>query len=95
MSKIEIRYQDDTKKAFETGLAAGEILASWSKDAARDAVAARFNDRLIDLSSPITENGTIGAVDVNTPEGVSVLRHSISHRSEEHTSELQSLLPLR
>ena len=58
------------REAFEAGLAAGEILASWKKDAVKDAVAARFNDRLIDLSSPVTENGTIGAVDVHTPEGV-------------------------
>jgi len=50
MSKIDIRYPDDTRKSFEEGLAAGEILASWKKDAVKDAVAARLNDRLIDLS---------------------------------------------
>ena len=88
MGKIEIRYPDDTRKAFEAGLAAGEILASWNKDAVKDAVAVRFNDRLIDLSSPVTENGTIGAVDVHTPEGVSVLRHSISHIMAEAVQQL-------
>jgi len=88
MSKIEIRYPDDTRKAFEEGLAAGEILAAWKKDAVKDAVAARFNDRLLDLSSPITESGTIHAVDVSTPEGVSVLRHSISHVMAEAVQEL-------
>ncbi len=88
MSKIDIRYPDDTRKSFEEGLAAGEILASWKKDAVKDAVAARFNDRLIDLSSPVKESGTIHAVDVSTPEGVSVLRHSISHVMAEAVQEL-------
>ena len=69
MSKIDIRYPDDTRKSFEEGLAAGEILASWKKDAVKDAVAARLNDRLIDLSSPVTENGTIDAVNVTRPRG--------------------------
>ena len=88
MSKIDIRYPDDTRKAFEEGMAAGEILASWKKDAVKDAVAARLNDRLIDLSSPVTENGTIDAVDVHTPEGVGMLRHSISHVMAEAVQEL-------
>ena len=88
MSKIDIRYPDDTRKSFEEGMAAGEILASWKKDALKDAVAARLNDRLIDLSSPVTENGTIDAVNVHTPEGVSVLRHSISHVMAEAVQEL-------
>jgi threonyl-tRNA synthetase len=88
MSKIEIQYPDDTRMAFEEGLAAGEILASWKKDVVKDAVAARFNDRMIDLASPVRENGTIDAVNVHTPEGVSVLRHSISHVMAEAVQEL-------
>jgi threonyl-tRNA synthetase len=88
MSKIDIRYPDDTRKSFEEGLAAGEILASWKKDAVKDAVAARLNDRLIDLSSPVAESGTIDAVNVHTPEGVSVLRHSISHIMAEAVQQL-------
>ncbi len=88
MSKIDIRYTDDTRKSFEEGMAAREILVSWKKDALKDAVAARLNDRLIDLSSPVTENGTIDAVNVHTPEGVGVLRHSISHIMAEAVQQL-------
>ncbi len=88
MSKIDIQYPDQTRKSFEAGLAAGEILAAWKQEAARDAVAARFNDRMIDLASPVTESGSIDAVDIHTPEGVSVLRHSISHVMAEAVQEL-------
>ncbi len=88
MSKIEIRYPDDTRMAFEEGLAAGEILASWKKDVVKDAVAAKFNDRMIDLSSPVRESGAIDAVNVHSPDGVSVLRHSISHVMAEAVQEL-------
>ena len=88
MSKIDIQYPDNTRKSFEAGMAAGEILAAWKKEAARDAVAAKLNDRMIDLASPVTENGTIEAVDINTPEGVGVLRHSISHVMAEAVQQL-------
>ena len=88
MSKIDILYPDQTRKSFEAGLAAGEILAAWKKEAARDAVAARFNDRMIDLASPVTESGSIDAVDIHSPEGVSVLRHSISHVMAEAVQQL-------
>lgn len=88
MSKIDIQYPDSTRKSFEAGMAAGEILAAWKKEAARDAVAARFNDRMIDLASPVTENGSIEAVDIHTPEGVSVLRHSISHVMAEAVQDI-------
>jgi threonyl-tRNA synthetase len=88
MSKIDIRYPDDTRQSFDAGLVAGQILASWKKDALKDAVAARFNDRLIDLSSPITESGTLDIVDIHSGEGVSVLRHSISHIMAEAVQEL-------
>ncbi|HNQ01556.1 MAG TPA: threonine--tRNA ligase, partial [Syntrophales bacterium] len=88
MSKIDIEYPDHSRKSFEAGMAAGEILAAWKQEAARDAVAARFNDRMIDLASPVTESGSIDAVDIHTPEGVSVLRHSISHVMAEAVQEL-------
>jgi len=88
MSKIDIQYPDDSRKSFEAGMAAGEILAAWKKEAARDAVAAKFNDHMIDLASPVTENGSIQAVDINTPEGVGVLRHSISHVMAEAVQQL-------
>ncbi|NPV03697.1 MAG: threonine--tRNA ligase [Syntrophaceae bacterium] len=88
MSKIDIQYPDQTRKSFEAGLAAGEILAAWKAEAARDAVAARFNGRMIDLSSPVTESGSIDAVDIHSPEGVSVLRHSISHVMAEAVQDI-------
>jgi len=88
MSKIDIQYPDQTRKSFEAGIAAGEILAAWKEEAARDAVAARFNDRMIDLASPVTESGSIDAVDIHSPEGVSVLRHSISHVMAEAVQQL-------
>ena len=88
MSKIDIHFPDNSRKSFDAGLTAGEILAAWKTEAARDAVAAKLNDRMIDLASPVTENGSIQAVDINTPEGVGVLRHSISHVMAEAVQQL-------
>ncbi|MBK7551512.1 MAG: threonine--tRNA ligase [Syntrophaceae bacterium] len=88
MSKIDIHFPDNSRMTFDAGLTAGEILAAWKAEAARDAVAAKLNDRMIDLASPVTENGSIQAVDINTPEGVGVLRHSISHVMAEAVQQL-------
>ncbi len=43
------------------------------------AVAARVNDATVDLSSTVDEDASIGLIDISSPEGLGVLRHSISH----------------
>ena len=42
-------------------------------------VAARVNERVVDLSRPLAENCTVSPVAVDSPEGLEVLRHSTAH----------------
>ena len=42
-------------------------------------VAARVNDRVVDLSRPLSEDCAISPVGVDSPDGVEVLRHSTAH----------------
>ena len=42
-------------------------------------IAARLNGKIIDLSSPIKEPGELEFVDINSEQGLEVLRHSTSH----------------
>src|SRR5207245_5663344 len=44
-----------------------------------EAVAARVNGRLVDLTEPISEDLTVEPVLASDPDGVRVLRHSTAH----------------
>ena len=42
-------------------------------------VAARVNDRVVDLSRPLCEDAAVAPVAVDSPDGIEVLRHSAAH----------------
>src|SRR5438874_3165173 len=42
-------------------------------------VAARVNDRVVDLSRVLSEDCAVSAVSLDSPEGLDVLRHSTAH----------------
>jgi threonyl-tRNA synthetase len=44
-----------------------------------DTVAARFNGSLVDLQRPLEEDGELGAISMESQEGLEILRHSTSH----------------
>jgi len=79
MAQIEVKFEDGKKSAFPAGTAVRDIIASWRKDVLDSAVAARVNGDLLDLSRPLDRGGTLEVIDVKTPEGLGILRHSISH----------------
>ncbi len=56
-----------------------DIIASWNKDLLPTAVAARVNGDLLDLSRTIDGDASIEIIDIGSREGLSILRHSISH----------------
>ncbi len=51
-------------------------------------LAARYNGRLIDLSSPLTESGDLAPVDQSASEALDLLRHSVAHILAEAVKEL-------
>ena len=79
MAQIEVTFADGKKSAFPAGTAVRDIIASWRKDLLGSAVAAKVNGDLLDLSRPLDRGGILEVIDVKTPEGLGVLRHSISH----------------
>ena len=79
MAQIEVQFADGKKSAFPAGTAVRDIIASWRKDLLGSAVAAKVNGDLLDLSRPLDRGGILEVIDVKTPEGLGVLRHSISH----------------
>jgi threonyl-tRNA synthetase len=76
---IKITFPDNFEAVFPAGITAGDAVAAWRKDVLPVAVAAKVKGIAIDLSSPLQEDTQLSVVDINSKEGLSILRHSISH----------------
>ena len=79
-NEIEIKLPDGSAMSVPQGTTPLEIAERIGKRLAADAVAARLDGHLIDLSRPLTENGELQIV--TTKEGelaLDILRHSTSH----------------
>jgi threonyl-tRNA synthetase len=76
---IKITFPDKDEAVFPAGITAGDAVAAWRKDILPVTVAAKVKGIAIDLSSPLQEDTILSLVDINSKEGLSILRHSISH----------------
>jgi threonyl-tRNA synthetase len=76
---IKITFPDKDEAVFPAGITAGDAVAAWRKDILPVTVAAKIKGIAIDLSSPLQEDTILSLVDINSKEGLSILRHSISH----------------
>lgn len=76
---IKIIFSDKNEAIFPAGITVHDAVSAWKKEALVGAVAAKINDKTVDLSSPLNENTTLALVDITSKEGLSILRHSISH----------------
>ncbi len=79
MSKLKIKFPDDSIKEFDSPVTPGEIAESISKKLGKKALAAFVNERLVDLSFPISDDSAIRIITFNDPEGREVFWHSSAH----------------
>ena len=66
-------------RVFQFSVSAYDVALDISPGLARNALAARINDRLYDLSTVITEDVRLALITERDPEGLDVLRHSCAH----------------
>jgi threonyl-tRNA synthetase len=76
---IKVIYPDKNEAVLPAGTAVKDAIASWNKEALSSTVAAKINGAAVDLSHPLDENASLDLIDIASKEGLSVLRHSISH----------------
>ena len=88
MANVEIQFPDGKKGGFPAGTPVRDLVASWKKDLLPGAVAARINGDVLDMSHPVDRSGALEVIDIRSPEGLGVLRHSISHIMAEAVQEL-------
>jgi threonyl-tRNA synthetase len=79
MNEIRIVLPDGSVSQCNQGTTIKEIIASWKKEMLPSLVAAKLNNRPVDLSHPIEEPATISLINIEAKEGLEILRHSISH----------------
>lgn len=84
---IEIQVQGKIK-SYAPGVTPGEILREISVENDRDVVAAELDGRAVDLSAPLTESGKLDFINVRSPRGIDILRHSTAHIMAQAVQEL-------
>lgn len=77
--RIVVTLPDGSKREVPRGTTPAEVAASLGQRLAKEALVARWNGKLIDLSRPLETDGELELLTADTPEGLEVLRHSTSH----------------
>ncbi|MGX6429478.1 threonine--tRNA ligase [Levilactobacillus yonginensis] len=76
MADISIKFPDGKVKAFPAGSSAADVAKSISISLAKEAVAAKFNGKLVDYLAPLSDDGSIEIVTKKDAEGLAVLRNT-------------------
>lgn len=76
---IKMAFPDGAVKEFPNGTTTEDIAASISPGLKKKAIAGKVNEKLIDLRTPITFDGSIEIVTPDHKDALEVLRHSTAH----------------
>jgi len=79
MAKIKIRFPDGSVDEYEKGITIIEIAKKLGKKLADDAVAAKLDNELVDLSTKINKDSKLRIITFRDDEGKEVFRHSSAH----------------
>src|SRR3989475_4213566 len=79
MSSIQLTFPDGSTKEFPKGTTAREVAQSVSPRLAAEALAAKADGRLVDLTHRLESSGPIQIITPSMPEGLEIYRHSSAH----------------
>ena len=79
MSKIKITLPDGSVKEFDRGITPYEVAKSISEGLARNVISAKFNDKTLENTTPLTQDGNLTLYTWNDPEGKKAFWHSSAH----------------
>lgn len=79
MSRLKIKFPDQTEKAYDGPRTPAEIARSISNSLARRALAAVVDGKVVDLSYPINRDISLRILTFDDPEGREVFWHSSAH----------------
>jgi threonyl-tRNA synthetase len=78
-SMIKISFPDGQVREFEKGVTPMEIALSISEGLARNVLAAKLNDEVVDASTPIESDASVQLLTWNDTEGKKTFWHSSAH----------------
>ncbi|OPY87641.1 MAG: Threonine--tRNA ligase 2 [Smithella sp. PtaU1.Bin162] len=76
---IKITFPDKHEAVFPAGITVKDALSAWNKDVLSSTVAVKVRGMAVDLSCSLQKDDPLALIDIKSKEGLSVLRHSISH----------------
>ncbi|SFU80164.1 threonine--tRNA ligase [Alicyclobacillus macrosporangiidus] len=79
MATYTVRLKDGSERVYDAGTSFADIAASISQGLAREAVAAKVNGRVVDLSRTLESDAEVEILTLKDPEGVDVMRHTCAH----------------
>jgi len=79
VADIQVTFPDGASKQFPQGITALEIAQTLEPQLAAEALAAKVDARLVDLSEPLYEGGPIQFILSSSPEALEIYRHSAAH----------------
>ena len=79
METIQITLPDGTTRQVPGGTTAAQVAAQIGPRLAKDALVARVDGELVDLSRPLDHNVNLAILTSKDPDAVQVFRHSASH----------------
>ncbi|MGA8234546.1 MAG: threonine--tRNA ligase [Candidatus Acidiferrales bacterium] len=79
MDNIQITLPDGATREVPRGTTAGEIARQISPRLAKEALVARADGDLVDLSRPLEQDTKISILTAKDPDAVQVFRHSAAH----------------
>ncbi|WP_411333554.1 threonine--tRNA ligase [Metabacillus indicus] len=79
MSIVNITFPDGAVKEYQAGTSTEDIAASISPGLRKKSIAGKLNGELIDLKTPIEQDGSIEIVTLDSPNALGIIRHSSAH----------------
>ena len=76
---IQIKFPDNSKRNFEKGTTVYEVAKSISEGLARNVLSAKYNDQVVEVSTPLDEDGEIQLFTWKNSEGKTAFWYSSAH----------------
>ncbi len=88
MAQVQIKFPDGSVKGFDSGVTGLEIARSISPRLAKEAIAAKVNGFVRDLTAPIPEDAPVEIITFDDPAGQEIFWHSSAHIMAQAVVEL-------
>ena len=76
---IKVKLIDGCMKEIQEGSNGYSLAASISKKLAKEAIAAKINDKLVDLNHGLKNDDQVEIITADSEDGIEIIRHSTAH----------------